>query len=310
MDGYPVELKGVYRSFGKSEVIRGFDLDLTKNAMTGIIGPTGAGKTTIMRLVNGAIKPTKGTVRVLGLDPCKKTKAKVSAIHSYPVMDINHSLKVKYYLDLYGRAYPGFDFSFAAKLLEYFNLDQKAKFGNLSTGQKALMHFIFGLSSRCPVTMFDEPFNGMDIEMRKLAGKILLNDYMEHPRNIIVASHILPEIEHLLSEVIIINKGEKVFYGDMDQVRDMMCEISGNAEILDAFSGKLPQESIMHRTKSAMSQSLVIKASPNSDLAKSAKALGLEAFPVTPEDVCIYLTGGKAGDDIYDLWNNEENGNA
>ena len=302
MDGYPVELKSVCRSFGKKEIIKDFELNLTENAMTGIIGPTGAGKTTIMRLINGNYKPTSGTVRVLGLDPVKKTKARVSTIHAMPVLDVNPSLKINYYLKLYGNAYPYFDMEFAKRLMDYFGMELKAKYGSLSTGQKAIMHFAFALSSRCPVTMLDEPFNGMDIEMRKLAGKILLNDYLEHPRNIIIASHILPEIEHLLSEVIIINEGSKVFYGDMDEIRDMMCEISAEAQVLENYIKDIKAELIVHHNKTPMSESYIIKKSPASDEAAKARSAGLGVNPVTPEDVCIYLTGGKSGDDIYDLW--------
>ena len=129
---------------------------------------------------------------------------------------------------------------------------------------------------------------------------------MEHPRNIIIASHILPEIEHLLSEVIIINKGEKVFYGDMDEVRDMMCKISGDDGILDNYIATLPEDMIVHHTITSMTDSVVIKSSPGGDYAGKAKSAGLTVSTVTPEDVCIYLTGGKAGDDIYGLWENDK----
>ena len=124
-------------------------------------------------------------------------------------MRLNENLKAKYYVDFYERGYPYFDREFAGRLMEYFEIDIKAKVYSLSTGQRAMLYFGLALASRCPVTMFDEPFNGMDIEKRKLAGKILLNDYLEYPRNIMISSHILTEIEHLLEEIVVIND-EKV----------------------------------------------------------------------------------------------------
>lgn len=147
--------------------------------------------------------------------------------------------------------------------------------------------------------MLDEPFVGIDMERRKLAYEVLLRDYMEYPRTILISSHNLAEMEQILSEMVLLHNGNLVFYEDMDMVREMLFRADGEAEQVAAFAGR---EEVITGNQGELGAYFIGKGSVNSALAKEAEKAGLKIAPVAPEDVCVYLTSNRKGSDLECLW--------
>ena len=122
---------------------------------------------------------------------------------------------------------------------------------------------------------------------------------MEHPRTIIVSNHNLGEMEHLLSEMVLIDRGHVVFYKEMDEVREMLFRVDGTEEQLKQLVGK---GKILREKQGAISSFIIGEGSVNSDFAREAIKLGLSVSPVEPEDVCVYLTGSNKADQLDSLW--------
>lgn len=123
--------------------------------------------------------------------------------------------------------YSNWDKDFAQRLTEEFELDKEKLYKNLSLGMKSQLSIIVGLASRAPLTIFDEPYIGLDAPGRQLFYDTLIDDYMENPRTIIISTHLIDEVSNLLEEVIILHKGEVKMTGNIDDIRKKSFYISG-----------------------------------------------------------------------------------
>lgn len=216
-------------------------------------------------------------------------------MHNLPVGD---NYKLKKVLEFYNITYPHFDIEFAKKSLEIFEIPINKKVSALSQGMKSLFHLSCAIATRAKVTLLDEPFIGIDIDRRKLSYEFLLRDYMQHPRTIIISSHNLSEIENLLSEILLIHEGHKVFYKDIDSVRELIFRADGRNT--EDYSGR---EDLILTRKGELGNYLIAKGSVDSDFAKELAEKGFKISPVSPEDVCLYLTTYNKERDLECLWN-------
>src|SRR5699024_2862090 len=107
-------------------------------------------------------------------------------------------------LDFAALARPTWDQGYAEELLEAFGIDRRKKAGKLSRGQRSALGATIGLASRAPVTLFDEVHLGMDAPTRRRFYELLIADYAEHPRTIVLSSHLISEVEHLLERVVML----------------------------------------------------------------------------------------------------------
>jgi ABC-2 type transport system ATP-binding protein len=150
-----------------------------------------------------------------------------------------------------------------------------------------------GLASRSPLTMLDESHVGMDTPTRYAFYDALLNDFMAHPRTIIISTHLIDELSSLLEEVVIIDSGRLVLQEEADVLRSRGTEVTGNASDVDEFTLGLTVlgEKSLGRTKAAM----VYGALDGPQLIR-ARQLGLELGPIALQDLFVHLTepvGGK-----------------
>lgn len=302
MSEYSIQVNQLQKKYGKKQAIRNLDLELHKDQIIGLIGANGSGKTTFFKMCVGLEEITAGSIRILGGDAWKNMAVRNEVIYSMHDLPVTPTEKLKNILRCYEIGFPHFDREFAMKMMDLFELPVKKSCKQLSQGMKSLFHFVCAMASRCQVTLLDEPFIGIDIEKRKMAYEILLRDYMEHPRTFVVSSHNLAELEGVLSEMVLIHQGELIFYQDMDQVREMLCRVSGSSEEIQKFAEKRSEGQIVHRDSGELGDTLVLQGSADSDLALEARQAGLEVEPVAPEDVCVYLTTSGKEKQLDALW--------
>ena len=165
---------------------------------------------------------------------------------------------------------------------------------------KTQFNITVGISSRAPLTLLDEPTLGLDAAVRKDFYSILLNDYMEHPRTIIISSHLLSEMENLLTEIVLIDEGKLVLHEPIDVLQEYGVYLEGSkGAVLGFAKGK---ETWVTET---LGQSAMVAL--RNDLTEEERTLlleqGVEIRKVPVQDVCIYLTKGRkeGGFDAFEL---------
>lgn len=305
MSEYSICIKDLQKYYGRKQALDNLNLKLHQNQIIGLIGANGSGKTTLFKMCVGLEDITAGSIEVLGGDPWKNMAIRSELIYSMHDLPVSQGEKLKRLLQYYEIAYPHFDRKFADKLMDLFTLSSRSKYKQLSQGMKSLFHFICAIATRSQVTLLDEPFIGIDIEKRKMAYEILLRDYMEHPRTFVISSHNLAELDGVLSEMVLLHQGRLVFYQDMDEVREMLCRISGSAEEIQHFQEQIPEEQVLQRQSGALGDKLVLRCSTTDKSAREAKRNGLEVETVSPEDVCVYLTTTGNEEALDALWEQE-----
>lgn len=202
---------------------------IKENTITGVIGRNGAGKTTLLKMIAGYIQPTSGEIKVCGQHPFHNLFVATNTIFIDDQMVFPTTFSLTDILQSCQHFYPNWDATLAKKLLDYFELPSYQQQGRLSKGQKSTLHMIVGLASRSPLTIFDEPTTGMDSSVRKDFYRALLKDYVAFPRTILLSSHQVEEIEHLLEDVLLIDQGKKILHMGVDDVRDYALSVIGDA---------------------------------------------------------------------------------
>lgn len=155
---------------------------------------------------------------------------------------------------------------------------------------------IFGLSTRCELTMLDEPMNGMDEAVRKDFYRALLKDYIAHSRSILISSHHLAEIEHLLEDILLIHNGKVVLHQSLDEVKEYAVAVQGPIADVERWT---EGEEILH-SKRIDDQRQYVVVKNNSKLEK-ARLEGAVIQALSASEVCLYMTSEAKGgiDDVF-----------
>jgi ABC-2 type transport system ATP-binding protein len=132
--------------------------------------------------------------------------------------------------------FPNWDQQLADRLADEFQLPMKRRIKKLSRGQLSAVGVIIGLASRAEITFFDEPYLGLDAVARQIFYDRLLEDYVEHPRTIILSSHLIDEVANLIERVIVIDDGRILLDEDTDAVRGRASTVVGDAAAVDAWT--------------------------------------------------------------------------
>jgi len=219
-----IEIKGLTKSFGSFEALKGIDLTIEKGTVFGFVGPNGAGKSTTMSILATLMLPTEGTVKVDGIDVTRDGHSVRKKIGYMPdFFGVYDQFKTEEYLHFYGASY-GLPKSEREKLipqlLELVNLQDKreAYVDSLSRGMKQRLCLARTLVHDPDLLILDEPASGLDprarIEMREI-----LKELKSMGKTIIISSHILPELAEMVDEIGVIEHGEMIAIGNVSQIQ-------------------------------------------------------------------------------------------
>lgn len=246
------------KKYGRTYALRNLDLQLEENVIYGLLGQNGAGKTTLLNMIAGGIPPDDGTIEVRG-----KKLGKGELPKDFCFVRQNNKYfggaRVMEILQFSANFHPNWDWTLAHELLKTFRLDPHKKIRQLSRGMESLVGNIIGLASRAPLTLYDEPVLGLDVLMRERFYKALLEDYANHPRTILLSTHLIDEIAPVAERVYIIEAGSLLLHDEMDRIRLAAHLIRGNSEAVASFTaGKrvLHTESYGHGTLAAIYEKL------------------------------------------------------
>lgn len=287
---YAVECMNISKTFGSTNALVDVNIKIHKDKIYGLLGRNGAGKSTLLSIIAAQLFPTAGNVKAFGEAPYENERALENICIVKESGMFLKDIKVGESLYIASLFYPNWDNDFAKRLLDEFELDKNKTYKNLSLGMKSQLGIIVGLSSRAPLTIFDEPYIGLDAAGRQYFYDILIDDYMENPRTIILSTHLIDEVSNLLEELIILHKGNIKMEGNADDIRNRAVYISGDKEQVEKH---IKNKRVLHRDEMVSSMAAAVFDEISSDDKKAMEVDGLRISPIPLQQLFIYLTGGK-----------------
>ncbi len=223
-----------YSPFRKP-ALEDISLHVPAHSITGIFGRNGSGKSTLGMLAAGMLHSAPGQVTWEKKPVYEKpTMGQIAYISDATPTFEDEQLRAT--MNLWATTRSTWDEAYATELLEAFGLSPKAHPSKLSRGQLSAFHAVLGLASRCPLTIFDEVHLGMDAVVRDMFYRALLADYTRHPRTILLSSHLIDEVEQLLSYVVFLDHGHLLEEGDPDDIRARHSEGGELSTLTDVLS--------------------------------------------------------------------------
>jgi ABC-2 type transport system ATP-binding protein len=281
-----VEVESLSKHYGKVTALDNVSFTVEKDMIYGLLGRNGAGKTTIMQLLTGQEFVTEGEARVFGEHPAENARVlqQISFIkesQKYP-----DDFKPKHVFRSAPWFFENWDADFAEQLIDDFQLPLDRKIKKLSRGQLSAVGVIVGLASRAPLTFFDEPYLGLDAVARQIFYDRLLADYAEHPRTIVLSTHLIDEVANILEHVIVIDKGRIIMDEPAETVRDSATTIVGTSGAVDRF---IAGREVLHREGLGGLASVTVGRLDREDRVAAAAA-GLELAPVSLQQLIVRKT--------------------
>ena len=212
-----VEFKNVYKSYGDKDVLKGIDLNIPKGKIVGLLGPNGSGKTTIIKLINNLLQVDEGSIEINGMKPSVETKKIISYLPEKTYL--NDWMKVKDILAFFHDFYKDFDVQKANEMIKNLKIDKNERLKNMSKGTKEKVQLILVMSRRADLYILDEPIGGVDPAARSYILDTILTNYNENA-TLLIATHLISEIENICDEVVFISNGEILLQGDVDDIRE------------------------------------------------------------------------------------------
>jgi ABC-2 type transport system ATP-binding protein len=220
-----IQARGLRKAFGATVALDGVDLQVEEGHIVGLIGPNGAGKTTALNAILG-LTPYEGELRVLGRDPwTTRDQLMRDVCFISDVAVLPRWIRVSQAVDYVAGVHPRFDRARAEGLLARTDIRRTSRVRELSKGMVAQLHLALVMAIDARLLVLDEPTLGLDILYRKQFYDSLLNDYFDRSRTILVTTHQVEEVQHVLSDVVFIDRGRVVFDCSMEQVESRYLEL-------------------------------------------------------------------------------------
>jgi ABC-2 type transport system ATP-binding protein len=288
-----VEVKNLTKRFGKFTAVDDVSFTVEENTIYGLLGRNGAGKTTIMQLLTGQDFATEGSVAVFGQSPVENADVLYNLCFIKESQKYPDDFKPGHVFASAPMFFPNWDATFASQLIADFRVPLDRKIKKLSRGQLSAIGVIVGLASRAPLTFFDEPYLGLDAVARQLFYDRLLEDFAEHPRTVILSTHLIDEVSNLLEHVIVIEEGRIIVDDGAEDLRGSASTVVGKSVDVDKF---IAGREVIHRDGIGSLASVTIHGRLSAeDRAKATKA-GLELAPVSLQQLIIRLSLLKSND--------------
>ncbi|MCL2752132.1 MAG: ABC transporter ATP-binding protein [Firmicutes bacterium] len=225
-----IEFANVTKKYGRVTALDHFSMAVCENGIYCLLGRNGAGKTTLMKLLAGHIAATEGTIAVRSIVyPSRRTKSDVSFFESNSV---HYNMKVSALINYAARMHDHFDLDFARKMAERFELNPHKRYRQLSFGMKNMLLAIIALANYSKVILLDEPTLGFDAIMRDQFNSLLMESYQNHPRIIIVSTHLIDEIAKVTEHLIVVDKGKLLMQACIDEIDEKAYTLSGAADLV------------------------------------------------------------------------------
>ncbi len=225
-----IEARGLRKVFGGTVALDGVDLRVEEGRILGLIGPNGAGKSTALHAILGLL-PYQGELKVLGRDPWSERDLLMRDVcFLADVAVLPRWMRVSQALDYVAGVHPRFDRAKAEGFLAKTSIKRASKVRELSKGMVTQLHLALVMAIDAKLLVLDEPTLGLDILYRKQFYDSLLNDYFDRSRTIVVTTHQVEEIQHILTDLVFVDRGRIVLDCSMEEIESRYLEVMVHPE--------------------------------------------------------------------------------
>ncbi len=235
-----IEARGLSKHYKGKAALDQTDFHIETGRIVGLIGPNGAGKTTALKAILGLV-PFEGQLAVLGFDPrTQRDRLMQDVCFIADVAVLPRWIRVREAIDFVEGVHPRFDRAKCERFLANTQLKPDAKVRTLSKGMTVQLHLALVMAIDAKLLVLDEPTLGLDILYRKQFYQRLLEDYFDEEKTILITTHQVEEIEHILTDLMFIQNGKIVLSATMDEVGERFTEVMVGADAIEAARALKP----------------------------------------------------------------------
>jgi len=235
-----ISARGLTKRYGKRTAVDGIDFDIPAGRIVGLIGPNGSGKTTTLKAALGLI-PFDGKLSVLGLDPrTQRDELMQDVCFIADVAILPRWLRVKDAIDFVAGVHPRFSREKAERYIANTRLSPRMKVKEMSKGMIVQLHLALVMAIDARLLVLDEPTLGLDILYRKQFYQNLLEDYFDENKTIVITTHQVEEVEHILTDLMFIRDGKVVLAASMEEIGERYIEVMVSHDKLSAANALQP----------------------------------------------------------------------
>jgi ABC-2 type transport system ATP-binding protein len=211
-----LECKSLTKKYSAITALNNVNLTLERGRIIGLLGPNGSGKTTLIKLINGLLVPSSGTLMIAGDTPGTQTKKIVSYLPEKTYLP--EWMRISDTLEFFQDFYDDFDKNKAQEMLTRLNLDPSKRMKSLSKGTKEKVQLILVMSRKADLYCLDEPIGGVDPAARDYILNTIISNYNENA-TVLISTHLIADIERVLDEVVFIKDGAVTLHSSVDEIR-------------------------------------------------------------------------------------------
>jgi ABC-2 type transport system ATP-binding protein len=286
-----IEARGLRKAFGATMALDGVDLRVEEGHILGIIGPNGAGKTTALNAILG-LTSYQGQLNVLGRDPwTQRDQLMRDVCFIADVAVLPRWMRVWQALDYVAGVHPRFDRARAEGFLAKTDIRRASRIRELSKGMVTQLHLALVMAIDARLLVLDEPTLGLDILYRKQFYDSLLNDYFDRSRTIVVTTHQVEDVQHVLTDLMFINRGRIVLNCSMEEFESRYLEVTVRPEQVTAARALKP----MHERQVLGRSILLFDRDSNQKIDRQQVAALGEVRTPSIADLFVAVMGGSFG---------------
>ena len=192
-------------------------LTIEPGRIVGLLGPNGSGKTTLIKLANGLLTPTSGTITVCGSAPGRESHAQVSYLPERSALPV--WMSARQLMDFYADFYADFRREAAEDMLARLGIVPGQKIRQMSKGTREKVQLIMVMSRQAQLYLLDEPIGGVDPATRDYILSTIITNY-NPAASVVISTHLISDVERVLDEVILLRQGQLVVHASVDQIRE------------------------------------------------------------------------------------------
>jgi ABC-2 type transport system ATP-binding protein len=210
------DLKFTY-SRKQQPLFQDLNCELPAGSIVGLLGKNGAGKTSLLKLMIGLLRPTEGSIRIFGQEPAEREPSLLRDIYFLPEEFHQPGISIKNYVRANSEFYPRFDHDLLKRLIIDFELPENKRLNQLSYGQKKKFLISFALSTKCRLLVLDEPTNGLDIPSKSIFRKVMAGS-LDEDQLVIISTHQVRDVENLIDRVLMLEKGKFIMQKNIYEI--------------------------------------------------------------------------------------------
>lgn len=212
-----LECKGLSKAYGRVQALESVNLLVEPGRIVGLLGPNGSGKTTLIKLANGLLTPSSGSLTIDGQVPGRGSHSAVSYLPERTCLPL--WMRTTQLLEFYQDFYQDFDRKRAEEMLDHLQIPMDQRIKEMSKGTREKVQLIMVMSRQAGLYLLDEPIGGVDPATRDYILNTIISNYSPQAA-VIISTHLIADVEQILDEVIFINAGRVVLQSTVDEIRE------------------------------------------------------------------------------------------